>query len=223
MRILVVEDQEKLAKSVKKGLESEGFAVDILHNGREGLGRIRGNATYYDLIVLDILLPEVSGLEILTTIRKEKIHTPVLLLTALETVDDRVIGLDAGADDYLPKPFVFSELSARVRALLRRPKQEIPDVITLHDIILNTKSRTVTKSGRAMVVTGKEFSILEYMMRNPDQVLSREQIMNHVWDYSFDSFSNVVDVHIKNLRKKLQKKDETIFQTIHGVGYTFVS
>lgn len=219
MRILVVEDQEKLALSIKKGLELDGFAVDCLFTGTLGLRRILGNHTQYDLLILDIMLPEVTGLEILTQIRKEHIAIPVILLTALDALDNKVTGLNLGADDYISKPFAFAELLARVKALLRRPKQTIDTTVTLRDIVLDTIAHTVHKGTKTISITGKEFSILEYFMRHPNQVLSREQIMNHVWDYDFDSFSNVVDVHVKNLRKKLQKKNETIFETIHGVGY----
>lgn len=219
MRVLYVEDQKKLAVSVKKGLEMEGFAVDILHTGNEGLRRILGNSDLYDVIILDIMLPEISGIDILRKVREEKILTPILLLTALGEVDDRVAGLNTGADDYLPKPFAFAELLARVRALLRRPKESKSDTLTVRDISLDTNAHTIFKNGKPVTLTAKEFSLLEYLMRNPDRVLSRGEIMNHVWDFDFDSLSNVVDVHMKNIRKKLQKKNETIFETIHGVGY----
>jgi DNA-binding response OmpR family regulator len=221
MRILCVEDNIKLASNIKKGLEQDSYAVDTLHDGEIALLRIQGNSTFYDLVVLDSMLPTVSGPEILKTIRKNGITIPVLMLTALDDVENKVSALDAGADDYLAKPFEFAELKARIRALLRRPKDIVPSVISLSDITLDTNKREVKKLNKIIALTAKEFSILEYMMRNPGQVLTREQIMNHVWDYSFDSFSNVVDVHIKNLRKKLQKKNETIFETIHGLGYRF--
>lgn len=221
MRILCVEDNIKLASNIKKGLEQDSYAVDTLHDGEIALLRIQGNSTFYDLVVLDSMLPTVSGPEIVKTIRKNGITIPVLMLTALDDVENKVSALDAGADDYLAKPFEFSELKARIRALLRRPKDIVPSVISLSDITLDTNKREVKKLNKIIALTAKEFSILEYMMRNPGRVLTREQIMNHVWDYSFDSFSNVVDVHIKNLRKKLQKKNETIFETIHGLGYRF--
>lgn len=221
MRILVVEDQEKIANALKKGLEIEGFAVDILFTGTSGLQRILANSLHYDLFILDIMLPSMTGLEILERMRNEGITTPVLLLTALDGVDHKVTGLNTGADDYLAKPFAFAELIARVRALLRRPTQVVATTIQHGDLVLDTLSHRVTKGSREITLTTKEFAILEYFMRNPEQVLSREQIMNHVWDYNFDSFSNVVDVHIKNLRKKLQKKHENIFETVHGLGYRY--
>lgn len=219
MKILVIEDEEKIANALKQGFEIESFAVDIVLNGRLGLNRIIGNHKDYDLIILDIMLPEIDGITICKEIRDQGIYTPVLMLTARDNVDNKIEGLDAGADDYLVKPFSFKELLARTRALLRRPKEAIPFKITCGNITLDTKSRTVIKSGNEIPLTLKEFSILEYMMRHPNQVLSRDNITNHIWDFAFDSYSNVVDVHIKNLRKKLQNKNEKIFTTIHGVGY----
>lgn len=219
MRILYAEDQQKLALSVKKGLAHEGFAVDVVHRGDEALQRMLNNPPVYDLVILDVLLPEISGVEIVRAIREKGVLTPILLLTALGDVSDRVAGLNTGADDYLPKPFVFAELVARIRALLRRPVESKSDTLSVRDITLDSRLHTVVKNGKPAVLTSKEFALLEYLMRNPDRVLSRAEIMNHVWDYNFDSLSNVVDVHMKNIRKKLQKKNETIFETIHGVGY----
>lgn len=219
MRVLYVEDQKKLAAAVKKSLELEGFAVDVLHTGTEALQRIMGSHSLYDIVILDILLPEISGVEILKQTRARDIHVPILLLSALSEIEDRVLGLDTGADDYLAKPFATSELVARIRAVLRRPHETQSNVLGVRDITLDTKRRTVTKGSTKVVLTVKEFSMLEYIMRNKGMVMSREDILNHVWDYDSDTMSNVVDVHIKNIRKKLQKKNETIFETIHGIGY----
>ena len=221
MRILCVEDNIKLANNIKKGLEQDSYAVDTLHDGEIALLRIQGNSAFYDLVILDSMLPTVSGPEILKKIRKDGIKIPVIMLTALSDVENKVLALDSGADDYLTKPFEFVELKARIRALLRRPTEIILSTISHAGITIDTTHHTVKLAGELVQVTTKEFSILEYMMRSPNQVLTREQIMNHVWDYSFDSFSNVVDVHIKNLRKKLQNKNEKIFETIHGLGYRF--
>ncbi len=219
MRILVVEDQEKLAKSIKEGLEQHGYAVDIVLDGKQALSLLEYGYYNYDLVILDVMLPSVSGILICATLRSKNIVIPILMLTAKDTIDDRVDGLDAGADDYLVKPFDFKELVARIRALLRRPKETVHMELVVGDIVLNTVTRKVTKCGVEVPLTVKEYAILEYCMRHPNQVLTRDQIIAHVWDHAFDSFSNVIDVHIKNLRKKLQNNNETLLETIHGVGY----
>lgn len=221
MRILIIEDQEKLALSIKKGLEQQGYAVDVLHDGLKGLRRLEANHMDYDLVVLDLMLPGLDGMSICKKLREEKIHTPVLMLTAKDTLIDKVDGLNAGADDYLVKPFDFSELVARVGALLRRPTEQFVLELTAGDIVLNTVTRTVTRAGKEVNLTAKEFAILEQFMRNPNQVLTRDSIMSHAWDFAFNGFSNVVDVHIKNLRKKIQHKHEVLFETVHGLGYRF--
>ncbi len=219
MKILVVEDQEKLAKSIKEGLEQHGYAVDTVSDGKQALSLLEYGYYNYDLVILDIMLPSVSGIIICSTLRSKNIVIPILMLTAKDSIDDRVSGLDAGADDYLIKPFDFKELVARIRALLRRPKETVQMELTVGDIVLNTISRRVTKRGIEVPLTVKEYAILEYCMRHENQVLTRDQITSHVWDHAFDSFSNVIDVHIKNLRKKLQNKNEILLETIHGVGY----
>jgi DNA-binding response OmpR family regulator len=219
MKILVVEDQEKLAKSIKEGLEQHGYAVDTVHDGKQALSLLEYGYYNYDLVILDVMLPSVSGIVICSTLRSKNIVIPVLMLTAKDTIDDKVDGLDAGADDYLVKPFDFKELVARIRALLRRPKETVHLELVVGDIVLNTVTRKVTKRGIEVPLTVKEYAILEYCMRHTNQVLTRDQIISHVWDHAFDSFSNVIDVHIKNLRKKLQNKNETLLETIHGVGY----
>ena len=225
MRILVIEDQEKLAKSIKKGLEGLGYAVDIVHDGASGLRRILGSPDDFDLILLDIMLPYMDGISLCKNIRNENIMTPVLMLTAMDTTENKIQGLDVGADDYLVKPFEFSELTARIRALLRRPKQVLETQLCAAGIKLDTVKHVVEKDGKVVKLTLKEFAILEMFLRNQNQVLSRDKIIAHVWDFDYDTFSNIVDVHVKNLRKKLASsklvKDENLFETIHGVGYRF--
>ncbi|MEN9582700.1 MAG: hypothetical protein RL641_654 [Candidatus Parcubacteria bacterium] len=223
MRILIVEDQEKLARSIKKGLEQKGFAVDTLSDGESGMRRIEFSHKDYDLIILDIMLPGKSGLEICKKARAIGITLPILMLTARDTVENKIEGLNVGADDYLVKPFAFEELVARVRALLRRPSDALPSIIIVGPITLDTVQHTVTKNGKEVILSVKEFSILEQFMRRPNEIVSRETIISHVWDFASESFSNVVDAQIKNLRKKLQNKNENFFQTIHGVGYRFTA
>jgi DNA-binding response OmpR family regulator len=223
MRILIIEDQIKLANSIKKGLENLGYAVDTVNDGVSGLRRILSAPNTFDLILLDVMLPELDGITLCKKIRSENIKIPVLMLTAKDSLDDKVTGLDIGADDYLVKPFEFNELTARIRALLRRPKQVLETELMGASISLNTTSHIVSKNSKDVKLTLKEFSILEVFMRNPDTVISREKIISTVWDYSYDTFSNVVDVHIKNLRKKLQNKNQNIFETVHGIGYKFNS
>jgi len=220
MRILVVEDEEKLASSLKKGLEKEGFAVDVLYDGESAQKRIEMNYKDYDLIILDLMLPKRDGFEICRNVRNIDIVTPILVLTARDAVDDKVSALDGGADDYLVKPFSFSELLARIRALLRRPEQILPVELQIKDLILNSNTRKVYRHKSEIPLTLKEFGLLEYLMRHPNQVMTREQILDHLWDFAFDSFSNVVDVHIKNLRKKIDGENhEKLLETIRGVGY----
>jgi DNA-binding response OmpR family regulator len=221
MRILIAEDQEKLALSIKKGLEHHGYAVDVVHDGGQALRRMEHENKNYDLLILDIMLPTTDGITICKTLRQMKISTPILMLTAKDTVNDRVAGLDVGADDYLVKPFAFEELVARIRALLRRPAETVIVELNQNGITLNTVTRKVTRSNKEIELTTKEFSILEQFLQHPNEVLTRDKIMSHVWDFAFEGFSNVVDSHIKNLRKKLQKKNETLFETVHGVGYRF--
>ncbi len=223
MRILIVEDQQKLASSIKNGLENIGYAVDILFDGANGLRRILANPNNYDLFIFDIMMPELNGLALCKELRRQNIHTPILFLTARDTLEDKIEGLDIGADDYLVKPFEFNELTARIRALLRRPTEVMSTKLTGAEIILDTIKHTVEKNGKEIKLTLKEYSILELFLKNPNQVLSRDKIIASVWNYDYDTFSNIVDVHVKNLRKKLEKKDENIFETIHGIGYKFNS
>jgi two-component system, OmpR family, copper resistance phosphate regulon response regulator CusR len=221
MRILIIEDQEKLANSIKKGLENIGYAVDVVYDGAAGLRRILSNPESFDLILLDVMLPEIDGITLCKQLRGENIQIPILMLTAKDTLEDKIEGLDVGADDYLVKPFEFNELTARIRALLRRPKNVLETHLSGAGITLDTVKHSVMKNKNDVKLTLKEFSILELFLKNPNIVLSRDKIIAHIWDYSYDAFSNVVDVHIKNLRKKLENKNEKIFETVHGIGYKF--
>lgn len=222
MRVLLVEDEKKLAVMLKKGLEQEGYAVDCLFDGEAAWRQIEINRDDYDLIILDIMLPGIDGIEVCKRARHQGISLPILMLTAKDSMEDKILGLDSGADDYLVKPFDFDELLARMRALLRRPNTLLPLELKAKDLVLNPATKKVYRSGREIYLTAKEFSLLEYFMRNPGQVLTREQALSRLWDFDFDSFSNVVDVHIKNLRKKIgDGKREKLLETVRGVGYRF--
>jgi DNA-binding response OmpR family regulator len=218
MKILVVEDNTKLAENIKQGLMQEGFAVDVIPEGLAAERRILVNRDEYDLVILDRMLPGKDGVSICISWRENGVIVPVLMLTALNTTDDKVVGLDAGADDYLAKPFAFKELLARIHALFRRPKQISPLILTSRDISINTNSRTVTLKDKIISLTLKEFMVLEYLMRNLNKVITRDELYSHAWDFADSSFSNTVDVHIKNLRKKIHDNAK-IIQTIRGVGY----
>lgn len=218
MRILIVEDEKKVAGFIKKGLEEETYAVDVAHDGEEGFHLADMNQ--YDMIILDLMLPKMDGLEVLTRLRDKKLTTPILLLTAKDAVEDKVTGLNKGADDYLTKPFAFSELLARVRSLLRRGQTETKTVLTVGDLNLDVVSHKVTRGGEEIELTGKEYSLLEYFMRNEGKVLTRTMIAEHVWDYNFDTFTNVIDVYVNHLRKKIDKKyPAKLLHTLRGVGY----
>ncbi|HEX2279034.1 MAG TPA: response regulator transcription factor [Candidatus Tectomicrobia bacterium] len=218
MRLLVVEDENKVASFIKKGLEEEGYAVDLAADGEAGLAMALERV--HDLIILDIRLPKVDGLQVLQTLRQDKITTPVLLLTVRATIEDKVLGLDAGADDYLTKPFAFQELVARVRALLRRRSEAEPTVLQVGDLSLDPARRTVTRGGVKIDLTAREFSLLDYFMRNPGRVLTRTMIAEHVWDYSFDTSTNVIDVYVNYLRKKIDaEREPKLLHTVRGVGY----
>ena len=218
MRILVVEDEKKVAGFIKKGLEEETYAVDITHDGENGLHL--GLEGQYDLIILDIMLPKMDGLEVLSQLRSQGSDVPILLLTAKDAVDDRVEGLNKGADDYLTKPFAFSELLARVRVLLRRGKAEVKTTLQILDLTLDLVSHKVNRGGDEIELTGKEYGLLEYFMRNQEKVLTRTMIAEHVWDYNFDTFTNVIDVYINHLRNKIDKgRQGKLLHTLRGVGY----
>ena len=218
MRILIVEDDKKVAGFIKKGLEEETYAVDVAYDGEEGFHLAAMNQ--YDMIILDLMLPKIEGLEVLTRLRDKKVNTPILLLTAKDAVEDRVTGLNKGADDYLTKPFAFSELLARIRSLLRRGQAETQTELKVGDLILDMVSHKVSRGGEEIELTGKEYSLLEYFMRNEGKVLTRTMIAEHVWDYNFDTFTNVIDVYVNHLRKKIDKKyPAKLLHTLRGVGY----
>jgi DNA-binding response OmpR family regulator len=218
MRILLVEDEIPLAKSLKKALEKEGFAVDFVSDGELAERRIRLYQKEYDAIVLDLMLPKRDGLEICRNIREAGIKNPVLVLTARGDTDDKVNALNAGADDYLVKPFSLEELVARIRAIMRRPEQVLFPKLEAQGLVLDPVTRRVKWHDREVDLTVKEFALLEYLLRHPNQVISRNQILDHIWDFEFDSFSNVVDVHMKNLRKKINGHED-IIETVRGIGY----
>ncbi len=218
MRILVIEDEKKVAQFIKKGLEEEHYAVDTAYDGEMGLYLAEVNE--YDLIVLDLMIPKINGLEVLRKIRENRNNVPILVLTARDTVEDIVKGLDAGCDDYLTKPFEFIEFLARIRALLRREKIDKEPTLRIADLTLSLVNHKVMRGGKEIELTSKEYALLEYFMRNPDKVLTRTMISEHVWDYHFDSMTNVIDVYVNYLRKKIDKGFEPkLIHTIRGVGY----
>lgn len=218
MHILIVEDEKKVAAFIKKGLEEETYAVDVAYDGEEGL--YMASEGQFDLIILDLMLPKIDGLEVLTRVRDKGIDTAILLLTAKDSVEDKVTGLNKGADDYLTKPFAFSELLARVRSLLRRGKGDTKTELQVGDLTLDLVSHNVKRNEVEMELTGKEYSLLEYFMRNEGKVLTRTMIAEHVWDYNFDTFTNVIDVYINHLRKKIDKDHpKKLLHTLRGVGY----
>ncbi len=220
MRILVVEDEEKLAKAVKIGLEKNGYAVDLITNGEKAFNRLSLNHIDYDLVILDLMLPDMDGFSITKALRERNVTTPILVLTARDETDVKVELLLSGADDYMVKPFSFDELLARIKALFRRPQNVLPLVLTINDVELDSSNMQVSKKGEDVPLTLKEFMLLEHFMRNPNKVINREELLSHLWDFNYSSFSNVVDVHVKNLRKKLGwGSSEGILETVRGVGY----
>jgi DNA-binding response OmpR family regulator len=220
MKILLIEDEEKLAQALKRGLELGGYAVDIVADGKKGLTRASLHRDDYDAIILDLMLPSMDGQEVCRELRAKDITIPVLILTARAETETKVNLLLSGADDYLVKPFSFAELSARLQALMRRPSQSLPEKLRVEDIELDPGTRKVTRDGEELSLTLKEFGLLEYFMRHPNQVVNREDLLNHLWDFNYVGFSNVVDVHIKNLRRKLDGSEgEGILETVRGIGY----
>jgi DNA-binding response OmpR family regulator len=218
MRVLVVEDEPDIAQFICQGLGESGYAVDLATDGLSGLDYLM--AANYDLLLLDILLPKLDGLQVLSQLRKQGLSTPVLVLTACDAVEDRIKGLDAGADDYLVKPFAFSELLARIRALLRRPPLQIDAVLQVGTLQMDTLRREVLRSGHAIALSPREFALLEYLMRHADQVLTRTQLAEHVWNFDFPGDFKVVDVYIGYLRRKLERNgDSGLIHTVRGVGY----
>jgi two-component system OmpR family response regulator len=218
VRILVVEDERKMGGLLRRGLEEEGYAVDLVQTGAEAVWA--GTENPYDAIVLDVMLPDVDGFEVCRRLREADRWAPIIMLTARDAVVDRVAGLDVGADDYLAKPFAFSELLARLRALIRRGPGERPAVLRVGDLALDPASHRVTRGSAAVELTGKEFALLEYLMRRPGEVVSRTQILEHVWDFGFDGDSNVVDVYIRYLRQKVDRPfGQDTIETVRGSGY----
>jgi len=222
MRILVIEDEKKVARFIKKGLEEEGYAVDLAFDGEEGLAMVLDQV--HDLIILDIALPKIDGLQVLKKLRGRKVPAPVLLLTVRATIEDKVLGLDSGADDYLTKPFAFQELLARIRALLRRKAEVGPPLLQVEDLVLDPARHLVTRGGERIDLTSKEFSLLEYLMRNADRVVTRAMISEHVWSYDFDTETNVIDVYVNYLRRKIDSRGEKkLIHTVRGSGYVLKS
>jgi DNA-binding response OmpR family regulator len=220
MRILVIEDEPKIAGALKRGLEQERFAVDVEHDSDSGLGAALNEP--YDLMIIDRMLPgSMEGLEICREIRGKGISTPVLILTAKDQVVDRVTGLDSGADDYLVKPFAFEELLARIRALLRRPKESKGNILTVGDLSLDTVSHDVKRDGQSITLSSKEFALLEYLMRHAGQVVNKDAIISHVWNFDADILPNTVEVYIGYLRTKIDKpvKEKPLIYTLRGFGY----
>jgi DNA-binding response OmpR family regulator len=219
MRVLIVEDERKISAYIKRGLEEQSYAVDVVYSGREALDW--AEAAPYDLILLDILLPELDGLSVCRELRRRGNRTPILMLTARDAIDDRVVGLDAGADDYLVKPFALKELLARLRALTRRGS-DVPKspVLQFADLTLDTLTHRVRRSGKVIELAAKEYAVLECLMREPERVLTRTMIAEHVWNYDVFNQSNVVDVYIRNLRRKIDDNFPVkLFQTVRGTGY----
>ncbi len=218
MRILLVEDERRLSAVIKKGLIEDGFAVDTAYDGADG--QYLAETESYDLILLDIGLPKIDGLTVCKTLRSKHIKTPILMLTAKTSIEDKVTGLDSGADDYLAKPFAFLELRSRIHALIRRSKQESLPVLSVADVTLDPIKHQVFRDGTEITLTPKEFSILELLLRYKDDVVTRTMITEHVWDYNFEGMSNVVDVFVASLRRKIDKRSRhKLIHTIHGVGY----
>jgi DNA-binding response OmpR family regulator len=218
MRVLLVEDELPIADFIARGLTENGYSVDIAHDGEEAVAW--PSVADFDIIILDVMLPVRDGIEVCRLFRAQGVRTPVLMLTARDAVEDRVLGLDSGADDYLVKPFAFAELLARLRALSRREPVLLGNELRVGYLIMDTATRTVSRAGKRLDLTSKEFALLEYLMRHPDQVLTRTVIAEHVWNYDFDNATNVIDVHVKNLRKKVDGPfDVSLIQTVRGVGY----
>lgn len=220
MRVLVIEDEQKMADLIKRGLEEEGMEVDTAYDGDSGLEIAKsGN---HDLIVLDLGLPGRDGLEISHELRESGLKTPILILTAQDSTEMKVRGLDSGADDYLTKPFAFAEMLARIRALLRRTQSEDTTKLQIGDLVLNLINRRVSRAGNEVQLTNKEFSLLEYFMRHPDEILSRETLSEKVWEETFDTLTNVIDVYINYLRNKVDRQYEPkLIHTVRGIGYMF--
>ncbi len=219
MKILVVEDNIKISKYLTTALTDESYVVDQVYDGAAAERQILTGG--YDLVILDVLLPEKDGVAVCREVRAAGSVVPILMLTAKGELSDRILGLDSGADDYLLKPFAIEELLARIRTLLRRPAVVVQEVVTVQDIALNTATHVVTRAGAVVPLTVKEYAVLEYLLRHAGSIVTREQILDHCWDFSYSAFSNITDVYIKQLRQKLGNGNETYIKTIRGVGYLF--
>lgn len=218
MRVLVIEDDQKKSDLIQRGLSEIGYAVDAAYDGEEG--EEMAKIVPYDLIILDIILPKRDGIEVCLDLRRNKINSRVIMLTCKDTISDRVKGLDSGADDYLVKPFAFDELLARIRALLRREISDGSHILQVSELSMNTLTREVKKGQRDVKLTGKEYSIMEYFMRNPNVVVTRRMLEDHIWNFSMESESNLIDVYIRRLRRKIDEgKEDSLIETIRGVGY----
>ncbi len=218
MRILIIEDEKSLADALKRAFESQHYSVDVSHKGEDGL--YLANVNDYDLIILDIMLPDIEGWQVCEQLRKDKVITPILMLTALDSIDDKIRGLDQGADDYMTKPFDLRELMARARSLIRRQAEQKTTKLRVADLVMDTSERTVVRAGKDIKLSAKEFAMLEYFMLNKNKVLTREMISEHVWDMNFDPQSNVIDSFVRFLRQKMDKDfDKQLIHTVRGVGY----
>jgi two-component system copper resistance phosphate regulon response regulator CusR len=219
MRVLIVEDDRKVAAFLKQGLKEELYAVDVCHDGEEAL--YFAGVNQYDMIILDVMLPKKNGFEVCRELRGRSIHTPILMLTARTHVEDKIKGLHEGADDYLVKPFDFEELLARIQALLRRTQDYKSNTLKVGDLELNPVSRKITREGKPVILTGKEYSLLEYLMRNKGRIITQAMIIEHVWDMNYEGLSNVVNVYINHLREKIDKDFAVKYiHTVRGMGYT---
>ena len=218
MRLLVIEDERKIARVIAEALKRETYAVDAVHDGEEGFNL--ADSQPYDLLIVDRMLPGMEGAKIVKKLRKNGKNMPILFLTALGTTEDKAFGLDAGADDYLVKPFAIDELLARVRALLRRPPIQQPDVLKIADLTIDKQQQTVMRAGKTIDLTSKEYALLEYLMQHPNQILSKETLIDHVWDFDADILPNNVEAYIKNLRQKIDKPfKKQLIKTVRGFGY----
>ena len=218
MRLLVIEDERKIARVIAEALKRETYAVDAVHDGEEGFNL--ADSQPYDLLIVDRMLPGMEGAEIVKKLRKNGKSMPILFLTALGTTEDKTFGLDVGADDYLVKPFAIDELLARVRALLRRPPIQQPDVLKIADLTIDKQQQTVMRAGKTIDLTSKEYALLEYLMQHPNQILSKETLIDHVWDFDADILPNNVEAYIKNLRQKIDKPfKKQLIKTVRGFGY----
>ena len=218
MRLLVIEDERKIARVITESLKREKYAVDAAYDGEEGFNL--ADSQPYDLLIVDRMLPGLEGTEIVKKLRENGKNMPILFLTALSTTEDKTLGLDVGADDYLTKPFAIDELLARVRALLRRPPIQQPDILQIDDLKIDKQQQTVTRAGKIIDLTNKEYALLEYLMQHPNQILSKETLIDHVWDFDADILPNNVEVYIKNLRQKIDKPfKKQLIKTVRGFGY----